>query len=76
MACGHIVWAMPPSPTRFDCLACAYLLHLALRHRRGTPGCDGDCRAWGKFAKLWLQHGSVVSFDVAFEQLVVSSGSK
>eukprot|EP00971_Amphidinium_carterae_P080992 1602502-Amphidinium_carterae.1 len=49
MARGGIVWAMPPSPQRSNCLACKHLLRLALWHRHTIPVCEGDC---GKLAKL------------------------
>eukprot|EP00971_Amphidinium_carterae_P331091 6464481-Amphidinium_carterae.1 len=40
MARGCIVWAMPPNPPRSSCLACEYLLHLALWHGHGFPVCE------------------------------------
>eukprot|EP00971_Amphidinium_carterae_P299635 5953166-Amphidinium_carterae.1 len=75
MARDDIVWAMPPNPQRSNCLARNYLLHLALWHGRKNLGFEGDCRAWGKHAKLWLQHDGVASFGMGVEQLVVSSYS-
>eukprot|EP00971_Amphidinium_carterae_P197561 3920854-Amphidinium_carterae.1 len=74
MARGGIVWAMPPNPQHSNYLACEYILRLALRHRHAVPACEGDSSERGKVAKFWLQHGCIVSFGIAVEQLVVSSG--
>eukprot|EP00971_Amphidinium_carterae_P021973 433388-Amphidinium_carterae.1 len=74
MARADIVWAMPPSPQHSHCLACEYLLHLALWHRRAVPICEDSCESEsGKPAKFWFQHCRVVSFGIAVEQLAVSS---
>eukprot|EP00971_Amphidinium_carterae_P268103 5319010-Amphidinium_carterae.1 len=78
MACGDIVWAMRPNPPRSDCLACEYLLRLALWHRHTVPVCEGEPSECGKLAKLWLpklwlQLCRVVGFGIAVEQLAMSS---
>eukprot|EP00971_Amphidinium_carterae_P144162 2856712-Amphidinium_carterae.1 len=65
---------MPPNPPLSNRLDCEYLLHLALWHRHEVPVCEGDSNAKCKLAKLWLQHGCVVGFGIAVEQLAVSSG--
>eukprot|EP00971_Amphidinium_carterae_P249231 4947280-Amphidinium_carterae.1 len=59
---------MPPNPPRSNCLACEYLLHPPLWHRRGIPVCAGDSSTRGKLAKFWLQHSCFVSFGMAVEQ--------
>eukprot|EP00971_Amphidinium_carterae_P014161 279179-Amphidinium_carterae.1 len=62
MACGDIVWAMPPNPACSYCLAREHLLHLALWHRHAVPVRAGGARvssAGVKLAKVWLQHGCV-----------------
>eukprot|EP00971_Amphidinium_carterae_P112308 2224506-Amphidinium_carterae.1 len=74
MACGDILWAMPPNPPLSNRLACEYLPSLALRRRHTVPVCEGDANARDKLAKFWLQHGGVVSFGIAVEQLAVSNG--
>eukprot|EP00971_Amphidinium_carterae_P052773 1039292-Amphidinium_carterae.1 len=58
MACGDIVWAMPPNPPLSNRFACEYLLRLALRNRHAVPVCEGDSSAdsaRGKVAKFWHQ---------------------
>eukprot|EP00971_Amphidinium_carterae_P202945 4027394-Amphidinium_carterae.1 len=57
MACGDIVWAMPPNPPHIDSLACEYLLLLALWHGLSCPRYEGDRIGWGKLAKFWLHPG-------------------
>eukprot|EP00971_Amphidinium_carterae_P259364 5146692-Amphidinium_carterae.1 len=82
MACGDVVWAMPPNPPHSNCLAFEHLLHLALWHRHAVLVCEEDSSARGKHeedsstrgkrAKFGLQHGCIVSFGIAVEQLAMS----
>eukprot|EP00971_Amphidinium_carterae_P159074 3153869-Amphidinium_carterae.1 len=71
MACGDIVWTMPPNPPCSNCLACEYLLHLTFWHQHAIHVCEGDSSASGTLATFWLQHGCGVSFGIAVEQLAM-----